>query len=275
VIRKRLGGRKRAGGGAGPQPPVTITNPTFVISETERRSEAVILQMLLQDQARRGDSLVFTPQFPETERRGDALIVTASAQLADTERRAALASFITAIAAVSRSGTPDSDMWGDGWTNAALGQTAINHGNETPLIVGANALGERRGYVKVDLRKFSGLTATGNAHTIMCRVTNTNGLMAQTLRLRAGSNGNTNPFTESTLAQNNQPAIPTTVDKSGNVNAGATTTLVFTLTDSEMNALLGNWVLMALTTTGLSDMQVISREGLAADRMTINFTARV
>lgn len=174
--------------------------------------------------------------------------------------------------AQSRSGAPDSDKWGDAWTDAAIGQTGTNHGNESPIIAASIVGAERRAYVKVDLRGFS-KTATGNAHTITCRVMNSSLIAAQTLRLRAGGNGSTSPFTESTIAQNNQPAIPTDVDiTSGNVAANTTQTLTFTLTDTQMNELLGEWALLLFTSAGLSDMRIVSREGTAADRIALNFT---
>lgn len=173
----------------------------------------------------------------------------------------------------SRSGTPDSDLWGDAYVNNAVGQTGTNFGNVDPLQLNNIATSVRRAFIKVDLRGFSA-TATGNAHTITLRATNQNVATTATITLSAGGNVSS-PFTESTITNNNAPAVPTAVViTSAAIPASTTQDVTFTLTDAQMNQLLGTWALIVLTTNSvLANVNVNSRENATvSNRMALNFT---
>lgn len=255
----------------------TTCPPTFVISETPKRADRLVLNpMRFVDSERRADRIVLNPaRFTDSISRVDAYrIPTASITPPETLQRNDLAIFTVNLTAVDRSGTPDSDDWGDAWTDSTIGQTGVNHGNESPLQATGLVTGVKRAYVKINLTRYTGLTATGGAHTFVFKARNTNLVLSSTLAIAMqGQAGN--PFTESTITQSNQPAVPTAITRSVTVPAGdVLTTFTLTLTNAEMDQLLGKWALIVFTTADLTQLNnITSREGTAGDEMTLTFKA--
>ena len=254
--------------------------PTFVIPESVQHPDTIKLSPLrLVESTQRRDQLVLNPaKLTEQQNRSDAFrIPSATVAINDSIKKTDTAIFTASLTAVSPSGTPNADDWGDAWTDATVGQTGTNHGTTSPLSVVGAAVGTKVAWMKANLRRYTGLTAIGGTHTLTFRMTSNEATGTQTYNCNMKSNGAVDPFTESTIAQNNQPAIPNTIVKSFTLAAGATATISITLSDSDMNLLLGNWMLLAITGPGAAILgaTVVSREGAAADRATLNFKAQV
>ncbi len=254
--------------------------PTFIMPETVSRGDTIALSpMRLSDTIRRADTIKFNPlKLNETVSRLDAYrIPTMTIKPPETLQRGDLAIFtVGPLTAVSRSGSPDADDWGDAWTDATIGQTGVNHGNVNPLQCGQAAAGiaVQRAYIKINLTRFTGLTAIGGAHTFTFMASHSVALLAETLSFNCqGQAGN--PFTESTIVQTNQPATPTAITRSFSVAAGAAQLFTVTFTDAEMNQLLGKWVLIVfIEGPALTTFSIPSREdATTTNRMTITFKA--
>lgn len=182
--------------------------------------------------------------------------------------------------AVSRSSTPDTDDWGDAWTDSTVGQTGVNHGNETPLQFANVAVGAKTAYAEINLTRFSGLTPVGNSHTLTFKVNNTTaaaGNFQFAMGPSALGGGAIRPFTESTITQSNQPAAPTSITRSLMAATGLQTITV-TLTDAELSQVLGKWALIVI---GQSFVQTSawttpSREDATfTNRMNITFKVQI
>lgn len=249
--------------------------PTFTAPEKIQRADQIIESVTLYDKIQRADKMIESVTLNDKIQRGDAALMTASFAAPDKIQRGDLATFTVALSAVSRSGSPDSDQWGDGWTDSSLGQTGVNHGNETPLQFGNVTVGTKLAYLQIDLTKFTGLTATGNSHPLVFNMVNNDAGSATFQFSAAGQAGK--PFTESTLAQSNQPATPTAITRTPTAAVGANTITV-TLTDAEMQQLLGKWVLIVLgkSFAGTNAWTTPSREDATpANRMKLTFTVKV
>jgi hypothetical protein len=254
--------------------------PTFIFNEVRKLADTVVLAFTLAENRTEKDAVALTITATESRAAADRYLIPQVTLLAPEKRTSSdTATFIVGPqSAVSRSGTPDSDTWGDAWTDAALGQTGVNHGNADPLVIQNLTANVRQAFVEVDLTKFTGLTATGNAHTFSFRITNASLALAGTYSFACQGQA-TRPFVESTITQANEPAIPTAITRALNVAANTTTTLTVTFTDAEMNQLLAKWVLIVITATdalGSVTSNITSRENATvANRMTIMFTAKV
>ena len=256
-----------------------IVSGGFNLIAPERRRAQIgyALSILLGDRAsRRG---LYSASINLLDRARRATIITAtSLALAPIFRgsRRDNAQFTFILRAVARSTSPDADTWGDAWTEATLGQTGVNHGNETPLQVGnLTALTERRGFMKIDLRGFSALAAAGGSHALVLNIGgNTSGLTAVVMTIAFGGQA-ASPFTESTLTQSNQPATPTGFTKAVTLPAGAPVQdYSIALSDAEMQQLLGRWALLVMTVPLLTTVTISPRSREAAEKPTLTFTAR-
>lgn len=174
--------------------------------------------------------------------------------------------------ALARSGSPDADDWGDAWTDSTIGNTGVNHGNADPLTVGNTAVVEQRAFMEFNLTRFTGLTGYGNSHTFQFRANSASALLASTLNVAFGANAS-RPFVESTITQSNQPATPTLFTRSFSVAVDATFPLyTVTMTDAEINQLLGKWALVVFTVAALdAGSLILSRENSAAAPSRPNF----
>jgi hypothetical protein len=226
--------------------------PTFLMSETVARGEAMRDTLRLPEQLARGDVIRVTPKLNEQIARADAhKIPTLSFKTTDTVKRTDLATFsIGPLSAVSRSGSPDGDDWGDAWTDATVGNTGVNHGNADPLqSSNLSSATETRAFIEINLTRFTGLTAVGGVHTLTLQAANGNLVQNATVTLNFGAQAG-RPFTESTITQANQPATPALFTKTITMPAGDSVTYAsysVTFTDAQMNQLLGNWVLIVIT----------------------------
>lgn len=264
-----MGGGGGGGGGGGA--------PTFIITEPQRRADQMLLPGLrFAEPQRRADALRLNQLLlRDQQNRADlARIPSINAVLSESQRRADLARFTVNISATSRSGTPDNDMWGDGWVDATIAQTNTNHGNETPLNISAALTGARRAFIKVDLRKFSGLTAA-TAGTVGFRMTNVSGLTDATVGWSVTNSGAGNPFTESTLNNANAPTVNAVASGSLTVQANNNNAAkTFSIPQATLTALLGNWALIVFTGDTLAAVTTPSRENATlANRMSLSFTA--
>jgi hypothetical protein len=165
----------------------------------------------------------------------------------------------------SRSASPDTDPGCDAWVDQANAGT--NHGNESPLLVsGKSTLAddERRALLEFDFTRYANMTAfVGGIHQLTLRVVNTDivlpvDLTVQLSRLAA------RPFTESTVTWNNQPAAGTVIKSEVfTLAANSTSSIVMTLTDAQMDDLLGDWGYVRLTSPSVVTpitIDVMSRE---------------
>lgn len=158
---------------------------------------------------------------------------------------------------VSRTGTPDSDMMFDAWTDQASPST--NHGNESLKCKGASvAPGSdvRNAYIAIDLTALTGFTGVnllnGNtqAFSITIQVANSNGLLASSMNwsLRYTT---LKPFTESTVAYNAAGNLGTAVNiTSGSVSVpagGGFSAFTIGTTAALMAPAWGNWLVLFLT----------------------------
>ncbi len=267
-----------AGGGSGGG---GATVPTFTAPEKIQRGEQFSTTLTLNDKIQRSESVILKQiTLNDSIQRGDALkLPTISITPTDKIQRGDGCTFgPIALTAVSRSGTPDSDDWGDAWTDATVGNTGTNHGNADPLSIDGTALTTKVAWAEINLTRFTGLTATGGSHTLTFRATNTGVGNITGMKVNmAGQAGR--PFTESTITQSNQPAIPSAiVINIPTITSGTTNALqTATLSDSQMNQLLGKWVVIAINNANTLETATIhSREdATTTDRMTITFTAKV
>ena len=170
----------------------------------------------------------------------------------------------TVLTAVSRSGTPDADTWGDTWTDATLGSTGNTHGSDTILYVKGTVGSESRAYIEVDLTAYAGKTAVGNNHTFSVfsyEAAPTSSGSSVIIDIYAKP---TRPFVESTSSQSNLTAgnLGTFV---GQINYqqsdGATGLYTMSFSDSAMQAGLGNWLSFEVRGfSAVDQVQLQSRE---------------
>lgn len=269
------------------QHPETVGLSPLLLGDIERRSETLGLPLvLIGDVERRPDTPVLGPGLPDARRSPEQILVSPTLTdfhkrpevpqftptASDQAQRPETGLFTVDIKAVAQSGTPDSDMWGDSWTDATVANQGANHGSDTTLKVSqGTAQTENRAFIKADLRKFSGLSASSGGHYLKLRITN-GGVAAQNVNVALqGQAGN--PFTESTITWNNQPATPTAITKSLSAAVG-TASYQVPLTDAEMNQLLGNWALIVITAPStVVQITVQSREQNDGNQPAFHFTA--
>lgn len=185
---------------------------------------------------------------------------------------------------VGRSGTPDSDLMFDAWTEQT--STGLNNGNSDPLAVrGVTTVtpgnDERRGYIAIDLTGFSGCTALTGLDLVV-RVNNSNTLTATTLTCTFTYTA-TKPFTESTVTWASPPTIGTAAGSAtASIAAGgAFANYTFSVSQANLANVLGNWLLCTFTgpsgSTGLlrDNFQISSRDGATdGNRPAVSFTAQ-
>lgn len=242
--------------------------PTFIFSETEQRSDAgfFLSPMRLTDLRKQADRVVISNlRLNETRNILDAQrvpLVTLTA--AETRRLADVGLFGPfTYRTRARSGTPDTDEWGDAWTDGLLANQGVNHGNADPLaIANLTSATETRGFVEFNFTRFTGLFGSGSAHTFNFRASTATNLASNSLTLNFGAQAS-RWFTESTITWSNQPATPTLFTKSVTVVGDAAyPTYSVTLSDAELNLLLGKWGLIVFTepATSALGISVLSRE---------------
>lgn len=257
-------------GGAGGGP----AGPTFTAPETDRRTSIPVLTTRLPDAASRADRPVMRTVLADARARSSvARLPLVSTLIPESRQRSSLGLFTVTETAPARSGSPDADRWGDGWTSAAVGQTGVNHGADAALVFQNAATGDQRAFMAVDLTRFTGLTATGS-HSLTVSMANASVLTAVTATLSFGA-GASRPFTESTLVQTNQPATPSlfTLTQSLPASTAAGASYVLSLSDSQMNQLLGKWALIVFTSPAatVAAVSVAARE--SANKAVLSFTA--
>lgn len=247
---------------------------SFAPHEPTNRSDAAATKLSVIETTNRSDKAAFVHALAENTNRGDTPKLTLVTKTPDTENRTDLGNVVMKLTAISRSASPDSDSWGDAWTDSTVGQTGTNNGNSTPLQFGNVTVGTKLAYIQIDLTKFKNLTATGAAHTLVFQVVNNDVTSTAFQVAMQGQAGK--PFTESTLTQSNQPATPSAITRAPTAAVGANTITV-TLTNAEMQQLLGNWVLIVLgkSFAGTNAWTMPSREdATASNRMALTFTAK-
>jgi hypothetical protein len=156
---------------------------------------------------------------------------------------------------VARTGTPDSDLMFDAWTDQT--STGTNHGNATLQCRGVTTVSptndEQRAYLAIDLTGLAGC-AVGDylpgpaSFTLDIQAANSNILTATTLTCECRS-VSTKPFTESTVTWASPPTLGTSLGTTTvSVAAGggfAAYTLRFTF--AQISTLPGNWMLLIFT----------------------------
>lgn len=249
--------------------------PVFV-----RRAVAAVAAIVIghDDEMALGDALQPGAELPETVGFGDeevnALALGEALGATDTNRPSTALPEQVQVAEQGRidltewrcprSGSPDADPWGDAWVNEAVGQTGVNHGNETPLRVVNTALSRRFGFLKFDLRKLSGLTgqtAAGSGLRLFCG--NTSAVAAVTLTLFfERRSDDASPFTESTLTWANRPTGLTALfSKTLIVPVNSSGPLTVALAKADVDAMVGHFVCVRIESDNLTqEVTVRSRE---------------
>lgn len=248
--------------------------PTFKAPENRQRSDNTNINPTLTELRNRSDRTALSLLLNENRNRSDNYrIPTGSFKVLSNRQRSENGMFTVAETAVGRSGTPDADRWGDSWTNAAVGQTGVNHGADTSLRFDNNPTGEMRAFYEVDLTRYAGLTAAGT-HSLRINLGNASAVAAVVATLSFGAQSG-RWFTESTIVQTNQPATPSlfTLSQSVPANSAAGANFTLTITDAQMNGLLGKWALIVLTSPAAtaSALTAASRESAAPP--VLSFTA--
>lgn len=267
--------RGGSGGGGG------TAAPTFTAPEQVQTADKPVLTLTPTDRANVAEVPAFTLTPLDAVQLGDALpTLSLTATPPDTVQPTDVLSTSVDFPAVTRSGTPDTDSWGDGWTDALLANQGVNHGNETPLKVAqVTAITEQRAYMEFDCTRFTGWTATGG--TFVFSDSQDSPALTVVLTVSFGAQAG-RPFTESTLAQSNQPAVPTgftrTFTLAANTGtAGTADRQTITLTAGEAQSLIGKWGLVTfqIPVGSLMTAYVASREDATAGnrpKLTLNLT---
>lgn len=208
-------------------------------------------------------------------------IITATTSQPDTLHLPDTFNGRTAALFFGRSGTPDTDMFGDAWVDGLLANQGVNHGNETLQIDGSAAgAADHIGFFEVDLTRFTNIAANGTLTVnfiVTIAPTATVPAVAPFATMTATfSKFAARPFTESTLTFTNKPADGTSiVTKTTNFSSiSLGTTLTFTLTSTEYGPYLSNFMMVRLTSDQLLNTgQVVlgSRDGALANRPFIEF----
>ncbi len=184
----------------------------------------------------------------------------------------------------ARSGTPDTDVTGDGWTDGIPLNNGVNHGNESPLPTSGNLLSatSQFPYFKWNLTtpKFIGLAHRAGIGTCQFSFFASQGLaIVQTLNVILWPLA-TNPFTESTLTFTNQPAVPGTgtITRSFSVLVGAANGRYdINLTAAEFAPFIGNYMVIRMDSSAVAatPINIVSREGAAAERPRLTFDFQI
>lgn len=261
--------------------------PNILWNETVRRADQLKLNPLKLNETVSHADLMKVPslKLSETVSRVDAYRTpTVTLTPPETLQRGETADFTFTLTALAPSGTPDTDEWGDAWTDNTVGQTGTNHGTTTPLNLSAGlaGVGTKVGWVEANLTRFTGLGATGSSHVVTAYFTNGSAVSAATITLKGGPSaiggGASRPFTESTITQSNQPAAPSSFTLTANLPAGATNqALTFTLGNADLNAIIGKWATLQFTTSSTvtaTPDTMVSREGAAGNRVTFSMKLR-
>lgn len=164
-----------------------------------------------------------------------------------------------------RSATPDTDPGGDTVVSQATPTTPA--GASAPNFFKGKATlanDEVRALVEIDFTRFAGMNAyPGGLHRIFLKnVTNPDLLLSVDITMEL-SRLAARPFTESTVTWNTMPAAGTVIkSQTGTIPANSTIAFAMTLTDAQMNDLLGDWAYVRMTSPG------------AVTPIAVNFTSR-
>lgn len=254
--------------------------PTAIIGDDAGASDAVVLTNSRPDAAGAGDNQIkLTPGPTDTAGASDSLSsVTGSATPTDDGGASDVLKLEVQETAQARSGTPDSDSWGDAWVDRTVGQTGVNHGNETTMTVSAvTALTEQDGYLEFNGTRLSAtLVDDGAQSTLTFKVQwatvalSPNATLQVDFQTSAGR-----PFTESTVNASNRArfnsAAPFSQRTFVAAQDGTLRTHVVTFTAAELNAILGNWLLVQFTVPDLTLGTQLVQARESANKASIDF----
>lgn len=231
----------------------------FVWSDSLARTDQPVFNLTQIDSLGRSDDLGrMTLTLDESPARTDAFVAgPISALFAEGGARNDVMTVQLVLPAVPRSGTPDSDMWGNCWTDHTVGNTTINHSNFAPA--GENMqvsntvanVGEKRAYVKANLTGITGFSrVAGGLHKFEFAGFNgtASGALAQSVTLDIYASA-ASPFTESTATDASPPTLGTFVNTFAFTIDPGTGYQAFTITlaDTDVAAMLAKWVLFRWT----------------------------
>ncbi len=192
---------------------------------------------------------------------------------AETARTADAIKCVLAETSMARSGSPDADAWGDCWVDRLIANQGVNHGNETTMQFSAVTASTRHdAYSEVSFARFTGLVAGTGASTLEFNVDwpnvalNPNATVQLDFLVSASR-----PFVESTCNASNRArfssSAPFTQRTFVATQNGTRRTHSVTLTTAEVDAILGNWLLLQWTVPDLTlgdPFGVHSRESVPA-----------
>ncbi len=194
---------------------------------------------------------------------------------------------------VARTGTPDSDLMFDAYTNQLAAFAATNFGNTSLQCRGVTTVSpgsdEQRAYIAIDLRGFLGFVGvnafTGGTQAFLVTVQAANSnLLAGTALTCNFRYSAAKPFTESTVTWNSPPSLGSSViSPTATVAAGGGfAAYTFGLTAGQLSPCLGNWLLLTFTgpsaaTTVLVDTFTIKSrdDATASNRPKFSLAAQI
>lgn len=183
--------------------------------------------------------------------------------------------------AMSRSGSPDSDAWGDAWVNRNVLNLTDNHGNETTMQFSAVTAATRHdAYCEISFVRFVGFVAGAGTKTLDFRavwpsvIGNPNATILVDFQTSTSR-----PWSESAVNANAQARFTSTAPFTQRTftatQDGQQRTHVVTFTSDEMTEILGKWLLIQWTVADLTlgdPFGVVARESVS-DGARINIDA--
>ena len=163
---------------------------------------------------------------------------------------------------VGRSGTPDTDPMSDGWADQA--STGTNHGNGSLLAKGKSTVlnDERQAFLQIDLTRLGGgMTSIVGAFSELHFITSTSSAVLQTPLTIAYAVQASQWFTESTMTWATgrpTPTFTTLVNSPENIQVGAARSYLMEIGDTELDAMIGNWVVFRFTTPGAAAPETVT-----------------
>lgn len=191
------------------------------------------------------DAMLMGVSRAESLRVQDAYSVTATRTENDNLKLDDTGAYTLTDLIVGRSGTPDTDQMSDAWIDQTA--TTTNHGNESIQVKGVSTApgsDEKRGFIQLDLTRVTGHSAATAGATLTIIASHT-GLVATNLTLNFATQA-TRWFTESTLTWNTRPTGSITALPAISVAAGAAASYAITISQTNLAAMLGKWVLILM-----------------------------
>jgi hypothetical protein len=275
--------RIRPAGGGGTTTTVVIGGNTYntpTVTEPEK-IQAVdsfgIVQLRQDDINMSADRVNLASVRPEISVASDAIASVTSSRVTNVLFNTSSTAPLKVVeAAQARTGSADSNSWGDAGANGGATTQSTNYGNFSPLPISAVAGVTGIAYFYVDLRRFSGFTQSSTLNSTFSFWASLNSVVASTGKVTYGASAS-KPFTESTLTYSNRPANPTALNTgtfapAANGGAGGQAAQFTHTINSAVTSALGGFLFIVMEGNSATDgnLYVATRESTAPPSMTLN-----